>query len=94
MEEAITVVSTQGIPWLQSDPHGLDLPGTQPTMVSDAPQLELTPEQMLSVPHSYPFALVLQLQGYQTLSGQHLHFLAQWCISRPLLVWLTGGGWV
>lgn len=67
------LVSTHGIPLLPS--HLLNLPSTQPTMVSRAPQVEVKPEQMLSGPYSYPFALVLQLQSYQTSSGQHLPFL-------------------
>lgn len=73
MEEDVALVSTHGIPLLPS--HLLNLPSTQPTVVSHAPQVAVKPEQMLSAPYSYPFALLLQLQGYQTSSGQHLHFL-------------------
>lgn len=70
------VVSTPGVPLLQSDLHMLDLPSTQHTVVSHTPQVELKPEQSLPVPHSYPFALVPPLQGYQTSSGQPLRFFA------------------
>lgn len=93
MEKHSALVSTHGISLLQSDLHALDLPSTQPTVVSHAPQVEVKPGQMSGRCCQCPTLVPLPQFFYPGTTG---HLVASTCISSPegalwpLLVWLVG----